>query len=95
MTLQNKIKITYWDNQRWGNYQIRLNRLSDIERFSVYINGILRQLNPKITQPSRMSKKECERRWYVEKEHFDYLLNDVNIELAPAFVWSENTGGDK
>lgn len=86
-----KIKITYWDRQRLGNYQIRVNRLSDLEFFiEEYIYGFLLFLGGEIRDVTKLSDKENGRRWYVDDVHIDFLRNDDRIDLIPAFKWNEN-----
>jgi hypothetical protein len=85
-----KIKITYYDNQRLGNYQIRCNRLNQLSDFQAYVIFVLESIDKNITEPDKLSEKENKRRRYVQESHIEHMMNDDRIELIKAFVWKKN-----
>lgn len=85
------MKITYWDKQRYGNYQIKVNRKSDMLAFNDYVKEVLIPLDDKVKD----YYSEPHRRYYVQQEHIDHMMLDNEINLVPAYVWNENKGGNK
>lgn len=81
------IRVYYYDRQRLGNYQIRVGKKRDIERFRRYVDEKLRPLG-KVSD----YRKDMYRRYYVEWIHIDYMMNDDLIDLKDnsGYGWRKN-----
>ena len=85
---QNKIRVYFYDKQKWGNYQIRLGKKKDIEHFKEYIESYLKPLNHKIGD----YRKDLGRRYYVEEEHIEFMSKDdlIDLKAVHPIGWKAN-----